>query len=423
LAPPCLALRSATSLMPTETREVILQGTGRLPTICPLERVSLRDSGEYSRGVDYRPSASYNVSSWTIPFGKAVGPEGDVTLVTQHYYRANGQSPTSTAEFLVTPDSALIKELSLLQAGAKSIGVPYRMSECNSFYAGGASGVSNSYASSLWVIDFLFNCAQAGSAGVNFHGGGNSDGYTPIADWNGIVQDVRPEYYGILFFTLVGPGTLYTTQLSAGSLNVTAYAVGAPGGDLNLVIVNKDPLQNLQLIVQLPQSAKSASLVGMTQLSEGAAGPDLTAIQGVTIQGASVNLGSTFSAGAGYTLTSNGSQLNCYVPALSAALIQIVPGPTLVSAYVAGKAGATTIVLGGTLQFIAHGTYSDGSVASLPDAYGNRVTGWNTSNHAIAKISSLGHATAYALGPVFISATIGTLAASRCEVTVIAASP
>jgi hypothetical protein len=372
------------------------------------------------------PAASYNVSTWTIPFGHAVAPEGEITLLTQHYYRANGQSPTSTAEFLITPDTALVAELSVLQAGAKSIGVPYRMSECNSYYAGGASGVSNSYASSLWVIDFLFNCAQHGSVGTNLHGGGNGDGYTPIADWNGVVMDVRPEYYGILFFTLAGPGTLYATQLSAGSLNVTAYAVEAPTGDLNLVIVNKDQLQNLQLTVQLPQPAESAALTAMTQLSEGAASPDLTAIQGVTIQGASVNLGSTFSPAAGYTITPNGSQLNCYVPALSAVLIQIVPtppGPTLVSAYVAGKAGATTIVLGGTLQFIAYGNYSDGSVASLPDAQGNQVTGWNTSNHAIAKISSLGHATALGLGPVYIEAAIGTLTASPCEVTVIADSP
>jgi Bacterial Ig-like domain (group 2) len=368
------------------------------------------------------PAASYNVSTWTIPFGQAVAPEGEITLLTQHYYRGNGQSPTSTAEFLITPDTALVAELSVLQAGAKSIGVPYRMSECNSFYASGASGVSNSYASSLWVIDFLFNCAQGGAVGTNLHGGGNSAGYTPIADWNGVVQDVRPEYYGILFFTLAGPGTLYTTQLSAGSLNVTAYAVLAPTGDLNLVIVNKDQIQNLQLTVQLPQSANSASLVEMTQLSQGATGPDLTAIQGVTIQGAGVNLGSPFSAGAAYTIITNGAQLNCYVPALSAVLIQIVPGPTLVSAYLAGKGGATTIVLGGTLQFTAYGRYSDGSVGSLPDAHGNTVTGWNTSNHAVAKISTLGHATALSLGTVNIEATIGGLSASPCEVTVIAAS-
>ncbi len=370
------------------------------------------------------PAASYNVSTWTVPYGQVVVPPGEITLLTQHYYRASGQAPTSTAAFLVTPDTNLIAELAILQAGAKSVNVPFRMSECNSYYAGGANGISNSYASSLWVIDFLFNCAQGGAVGVNLHGGGNSDGYTPIADWNGVVQDARPEYYGILFFTLAGPGTLYATQLSAGSLNVTAYAVEATSGNLNLVIVNKDPIQNLQLTIQLPQSAIAASLLEMTQLSAGAVTPQLTATTGVTIQGSSVILGSPFAAGAPYTLTADGSQLNCYVPALSAVLIQVVPappGPTLVSVYVEGKQGATTIVLGGTLQFTAYGNYSDGSVGSLPDAYGNSVTLWNTSNHAVAKISTLGHATAVGLGTVYIEATVGAIMAAPCQVTVIAA--
>ena len=366
------------------------------------------------------PAASYNVATWTVPYGEAVAPQGEITLLTQHYYRANGQSPSSTAAFLVTPDTRLTSQLAILEAGATKIGLPYRMTECNSYYAGGASGVSNSYASSLWIIDFLFNCAQFGAAGTNMHGGGNSDGYTPIADSDGVVMQVRPEYYGMLFFTLAGRGTLYTTQLSVGSLNVTAYAVKTPSGNLNLVIVNKDPSQNLELMVQLPQSANSASLLEMTQLSEGAVSPQLTAIEGVMIQGASVALGSAFTAGAGYTLAGNGMQLDCYVPALSAVLIQVILTPTLVSAYLVGKNGATTIIVGGTLQFTAYGNYSDGSVTSLPDAHGNTVTGWNTSNHAIAKVSSLGHVTALSLGEVAIEAVIGMLTASPCEVTVIA---
>jgi hypothetical protein len=274
------------------------------------------------------------------------------------------------------------------------------------------------------VIDFLFNCAQGGAVGVNLHGGGNSNGYTPIADWNGVVQGARPEYYGILFFTMAGPGTLCATQLSAGSLNATAYAVQAASGNLNLVIVNKDPVQNLQLTIQLPQSVASATLLEMTQLSGGAVTPQLTATSGVMIQGSAVNLGSPFVAGAPYTLTTDGSQLNCYVPALSAVLIQVVPvppGPTLISVYLEGKQGATTIVLGGTLQFTAYGNYSDGSVGSLPDAYGNSVTLWNTSNHAIAKISTLGHATAMGVGTVNIEATVGTMMAGPCQVTVVAA--
>jgi hypothetical protein len=269
------------------------------------------------------PVASYNVSGWTIPFGQAV-TRSEIDLLTQHYYRANGQSPFSTASFLVTSDPTLVRELATLNSGAQNIGVPFRISECNSFYDGGAPGVSDSYASSLWVIDFLFDCAQGGSTGTNFHGGWDSPGYTPIADSNGAVVDVRPEYYGILFFTLAGQGTIYTTQLTAGSLNVTAYAVKYSLCGLNLVVVNKDQEQNLQLTTQLPQAASSATLLEMTQLSSGAGGPDLTATGGVTIQGASVETDGSFSPGAAYTLSVDGSQITCYVPALSAVLIQVV---------------------------------------------------------------------------------------------------
>lgn len=268
------------------------------------------------------PADAGNESSWTVPFGQAV-TKSEITLLTQHYYRANGQSPSSTAAFLISSDSNLINDLSVLNTGAKGIGIPFRMSECNSYYNGGASGVSDSYASSLWVIDYLFSCALGGAVGVNFHGGGNSTGYTPIADSGGVVVEARPEYYGVLLFTLAGQGTLYTTQVSAGALNVTAYAVKTLNGGLHIVVVNKDSTNNLNLSIQLPQSAASATLLEMTQLSSGATGPNLAATSAVTIQGTSVNADGSFSPAAAYTLTVSGSQVECYVPLLSAVLIQV----------------------------------------------------------------------------------------------------
>jgi hypothetical protein len=147
-----------------------------------------------------------HISAWTLPFGQSVTTE--ITLLTQHYYRASGASTTSTASFLIGPDPKLAGELTTLNSGAQKLGIPYRISECNSFANGGAAGVSDSYASSLWVIDFLFSAALGGSTGVNMHGGGNSAGYTPIADHSGAVIEARPEYYGLLFFALAGPGTL-----------------------------------------------------------------------------------------------------------------------------------------------------------------------------------------------------------------------
>jgi len=268
------------------------------------------------------PASAGSESSWTVPFGQTV-TRSEITLLTQHYYRADGSLPTSTAAFLITPDATLVKDLGILQAGATGIGVPYRMSECNSFYNGGSSGVSDSYASSLWVIDYLFNCAQGGASGVNFHGGGNSAGYTPIADSSGSVVGARPEYYGILLFTLAGTGTLYVTQVSAGSLNVTAYAVKSSSGGLNVVIVNKDLTQNLQVTVSFPQSFSTGTLLAMTQLSSGATAPDLSATSGVMIQGAMVGVDGTFSPNAAYTVQPSGTQVTCYVPALSAVLLQV----------------------------------------------------------------------------------------------------
>jgi hypothetical protein len=270
------------------------------------------------------PASASNESAWTIPFGK-YATKSEITLLTQHYYRANGQLATSTDAFLITPDPNLLTDLQNLQTGAQAIGIPYRMSECNSFYNGGALGVSDSYASSLWVLDFLFNCAQNNATGVNFHGGGNGTGYTPIANISstGAVVEARPEFYGMLLFTLAGQGTLYATTVSASSLNVTGYTVKTASGGLNLVLNNKDATNNLLVTIQLPQTVHSASLLEMTQLTAGATGPNLSATEGVTIQGASVNADGTFSPASAYTLSASGTQVTCYVPALSAVLLQL----------------------------------------------------------------------------------------------------
>jgi hypothetical protein len=243
-------------------------------------------------------------------------------MLTQHYYRGNGQSSSATAANLISSDSNLTNCLGLLNTGANSIRVPFRIGECNSYFNGGAPGVSNVYASSLWILDFLFNCAQGGAAGANLHGGGDVNSYSPIADNSGVVVEARPLFYGMKLFTLAGQGTLVQTNLSVGGINATAYAIKSPGSGVNLVVVNKDATQNLQLSISMPQSANSANLVTMTQLSSGATGPSLSATSGVTIQNATINADGGFTPSAGYDLTVNGSQIDCYVPALSAVLIK-----------------------------------------------------------------------------------------------------
>jgi hypothetical protein len=260
-----------------------------------------------------------HITTWTLPFGQQA-TAAEITLLTQHYYRdyysASGGAPTPTAAFLLSPDSELTGELAILNAGALQLGIPYRISECNSFDNGGVPGVSNSYASSLWVIDFLFEVALGGGTGVNMHGGGRSPGYTPIADDDGGVVEARPEYYGLLLFTLAGPGTLLETQLAAGTVDATAYAVRTASGGLNLVVVNKDTVQNMTLTIATNQNIQSATLQTMT-------GASLAATSGVTIQGATVNPDGSFFPASADTLTPAGTQTTCFIPALTAALISI----------------------------------------------------------------------------------------------------
>jgi hypothetical protein len=260
------------------------------------------------------PVTAYN-STWFTSFAQAEAK--DIVLLSMHYYRANGQSPSSTIELLLSyPDTNLQKDLVPLLAASQAAGVPYRMAETNSFYNGGAPNVSDSYASALWVIDHLFTIAQGGSVGVNLHGGGDGDGYTPIVDNDGVVVEARPEYYGVLFCSLAGQGPLLGTTINAGSLNTSAYAVQNSASQLSLIINNKDSTQNLQFTVTCPSDVQSASLQLLT-------GPSLSATSGVTIQGSPVNSNGSFSPQSPYGLSVSSDTFTGHVPAASAALISI----------------------------------------------------------------------------------------------------
>jgi hypothetical protein len=240
-------------------------------------------------------------------------------LLTQHYYRGNGQLASSTVTELLTPDSNLDTELDALDNAAKGANIPggYRLSECNSYYNGGAPNESDAFGTALWAIDFLFQNAAHGSSGVNLHGGGNGPGYTPIADSNGAVVGARPELYGVLLFALAGQGTLYKTTVSVSEdLNVTAYAVGAADGSTNVIVVSKDANSGVRATIDVGVPIATA---GVTYLQ----GPSLDATTGITLGGAAIEPSGTFSPSGPIPLAVSGTTVTVDVPAASAALIHV----------------------------------------------------------------------------------------------------
>ncbi len=111
-----------------------------------------------------------------------------------------------------------------------------------------------------------------------------------------------------------------------------------------------------------------------------------------------------------------------YVPSSVVSVAVAGTARTLVSAYLSAPNNANTMSAGGTLQFTAHAIYSDGSSGTLPDAQGNAVTSWNTTNHRVAKVSSRGHVTAMTAGTVNVQAMVGSVPVSPWTVMVGAAT-
>jgi hypothetical protein len=260
------------------------------------------------------PAAAGHPTTWTAPF--AADEASAIVLLTQHYYVANGQAATSTIDLLLSPNPALVTELQGLSTAATTNGIAnrYRLSECNSFYNGGASGVSDAYGTALWAIDFLFTNAQNGSTGTNFHGGGNGTGYTPIADADGNVVGARPIFYGMLLFAKAGQGSVLKTTGAPTSINFSAYAVGTAGSTSSVVLSNKDRTTTVHATVDV---GSALSLAHGTRL----AGPALEATTGVTLGGVAIGADGTFAPGAPETLTTSGTTFEVDVPPASAVLI------------------------------------------------------------------------------------------------------
>jgi len=253
-----------------------------------------------------------NVATWTVPL---LAASSDICWVTQHHYIDNGQLPTATIDRLLGPDQALWDGLSALSSVTSRMKLTYRVAETNSFYKGGSPGVSNSFASALWAIQYQFAIAQNGGTGANFHGGPTGHTNSVIADDNGVVAEVRPIYYGLLFLRMGGPGQPLRTTTDAHGLNVRTHALLASDGSLSIYLLNDDPTHPISVTVDAGRPVSSATRLLMTAPSE-------AATSGVTIGGSPVGLDGTFAPQPGKPMKTSGQLIDVYVPAASAALVQ-----------------------------------------------------------------------------------------------------
>lgn len=118
----------------------------------------------------------------------------------------------------------------------------------NNHYNGGATNVSNTFASALWGLDFMHWWAEHGATGLNFHTGDRvaagsnllPSKYTAfVSSKNG--YEIRPLSYAIKAFELGGHGRIIPESISnPEKLNVNVYAVLGEDQNLYLTVINKE---------------------------------------------------------------------------------------------------------------------------------------------------------------------------------------
>ena len=283
--------------------------------------------GEYRKWRDTLRKAIPNVplagpdvadaTDWVTRFAMDEGK--DIKLLTHHYYR-EGQNPTSSIDKLLHPDPKLAPTLAKLRAASESSGVPYRICETNSFSGGGRPGVSDTFASALWVLDFMFTLASAGCSGVNMETGVNHRGfissYSPIGDDEHGHYSATPEYYGMLAFAQAGKGRFIKADIKAESQNVKAYATQQEKGSVVLALINKEPLSDAMVRIVGVPNLNRATVLRLP-------GPSIDSKTGVSLGGATVTESGMWKPSHPQDASVSAGRINLKLPAASAAIVTL----------------------------------------------------------------------------------------------------
>jgi hypothetical protein len=247
------------------------------------------------------------------------------TLSHHHYWSGPPSNPNATIQRLLQPDPAVTRQADTSRSAAAKMGAAYRMTEGNTVFRGGKSGLSDVFASALWAADYLLTLMQSGYSGVNLHGGsghaqavsvggtfvGEADMkdpnqphpkpfYTPIANegtlaGSGVNGKLNGKYllepvgYGMKFVREFAGGKMLPVQFDPGGVNATAYAVRRGDGKILLAILNKDEIQTLT--VRLPSCIVHEVLTAPSLSAAEAhilAGPQAAAV--VKVSGGSVRV-------------------------------------------------------------------------------------------------------------------------------------
>jgi hypothetical protein len=193
-------------------------------------------------------------TAWANAFAQHEKDNG-LQLLSTHLYIGSNTNASIPALLASNASGRLPNNEKAMQQATTANGLPkWRVTESNSYFHGGAKGVSDVQAAALWSLDYMHGIAANHGDGVNFHGGTSSQfplTYSPIV-FDGLrPTGVQAIYYGQLLWTLAGAGDLHAATV-AGAAGVTAWGIGKN------VIVNNTGAEPVHVTVKLAATAHKA---------------------------------------------------------------------------------------------------------------------------------------------------------------------
>jgi hypothetical protein len=256
-----------------------------------------------------------------------------VRMVTWHAYGLincikdprNPQYPTVANLLSTYASRTIFGGLGPLVALAHHAGAQFRVAEMGSVSCNGRRGVSDTFASALWLLDSLFTVASKGADGVNLHTfPGTDNGLFDFTHTGGRwVGYVHPLYYGALMFAQAAPAgarLLPVTSSNPGQMRV--WATLARDGTVRIMLI--DPNQSIPARVQLSLGSSGGPVAALERLQA----PSAAATKGVTLGGHGFDGGTTTGTLPTPALTAvrpSGGVYSVTVPHSSAALLVIPP--------------------------------------------------------------------------------------------------
>ncbi|MBV9022681.1 MAG: hypothetical protein JO362_02470 [Streptomycetaceae bacterium] len=261
----------------------------------------------------------------------------DIAELTSHEYPlvsgTCGGHPT-VAE-LLGPGAHLSERQIAEQAAAQAarLHVPAVVDESNSAACGGQDGVSNVFASALWVLDDELTIAREGVAGDYLHGTVVQCGsakplymyYTPLcaptaADAAAGRLAAQPEYYGLAAVHLIGTGDFLQVDNPAWA-TMRAFALRHTDGTMTVALINvQDPAHSGPTTLRLGLGASFAA-GRKVELTAGS----LSATTGITLGGQTVSADGHLALPRSTPFQVGGNTLTISVPAGTAEILTLTP--------------------------------------------------------------------------------------------------